>query len=488
LAPVSHTTLNGELEVCYNSLFESKPGGPTTAQFLVMFDEHFVEHCGCIYAAPDYEDRWGDAWSPFRGRRGLYAVTDVADSACVKFGLLFQDQSIGQIVASTQFDPIGIIGLSGNEIYGYYVHNGVYKREKTVWGNAKPWSLSAEPVEGGLVSGIASDGHMFRLWGSFDPDSTNPADKNFNLAKFLDEGIKCASTPAHIDDWTGSLSGLRGTYCPSEETGQLWKNTWNADPTPSTYDQLNGPFAEKVRNMLYVSQKRNSICSSKANSHINKRNLFIQIARLGPNSNIYGISTDKELLTLDDATCSDSAGVCSIAIAPVEFTLVDDYPGQHSNPYPNPRTGSALEISALGGLGASLDQGVFVVNGDCGLSQGGEPCEVYNVYFENGWKAKELVYFTGTNCYCDGRGLVDDYECGRREIKEEISHGRRLGGGCYKLGDVSIVRFGSFNGKVYVLEGISFFGSALDHYVHELTFEGGNKRYNDDIISSGTVW
>jgi hypothetical protein len=278
LDPVSHSiTSHGVIEVCYNEMFKSVPGGPTTAQLLVMFKGkrlNMVEHCGCIFAAPGaslFNNPGGGMihskeYEYFEGRRGLYAVTDSSE-ACVKFGLLFPDEGLGHIVASTQFDPIKVIGVSsGSKIYGYYPHEGVYKRVQTKWGDAKDGSLSAEPTEGGLVSGLTSDGYMFALYGKFDPNSPDPNDRNFNYARFKDDGVKCSSTPAMLDDWTGPFSQLRGTYCPNGEN-PLWKNTWHSTENGgSTFDQLTGPPANKVCHNCFRGTKH--FCLSKYSNFI----------------------------------------------------------------------------------------------------------------------------------------------------------------------------------------------------------------------------
>ena len=259
LDPISHSITPQGVEICYNDMFKSVTGGPTTAQLLVMFKGmrlNMVEHCGCIFAAPGgYSNTgWSVESAYFRGRRGLYAVTDGSNTACVNFGLLIEDNNLGQIVASTQFDPIKVIGVSfGGEIYGYYPHDGVFKRIQTKWGDARNGSLNAEPKEGGLVSGVNSGGYMFTLWGEFDPNSSDPNDQNFNYARYDPDGVKCATAPATLDDWTGPLSNLRGTYCPSEENGQLWKNTWHSDENGgSTFHQLTGPLAKKVCHNVHL--------------------------------------------------------------------------------------------------------------------------------------------------------------------------------------------------------------------------------------------
>ncbi len=131
------------------------------------------------------------------------------------FGLLYADPDIGQIVASSQFNPIKIVGVTGTTIYRYYVRNEVWKGEPTKWGDAKYGSLNVEMGQFGLVSGIAVNGNMFWLWGSFDLDSSDPKDWNFNYVQ--SPTIKCASKPTIVGDWTGAHAGLRGTYCPGPD-------------------------------------------------------------------------------------------------------------------------------------------------------------------------------------------------------------------------------------------------------------------------------
>ena len=231
-------------KVCYSSVFFPESDGPTTAQYLAMFDKHFVEHCGTVYAAPPA------GYPNFPYGRGLFVVTDSdsggRDYACVKFDLVYHDNDIGQIVASKQFDPIEIISVSGTSIYGYYIHEGIYKRVQTKWGDAQDWTLTSHLDDGGLVSGVSAGGHLFTLWGKFDPYSSNPDDQNFNYARYADDGIQCASAPAIIDDWTGFWSGSRGVYCPIVEDGRLWKSTWNPPPTGRTSEKLSWEPAKKV--------------------------------------------------------------------------------------------------------------------------------------------------------------------------------------------------------------------------------------------------
>ena len=240
------------MAVCYNKIFQTEDDMPTLLQYLTMFDKHFVEHCGTTYAAPP----------PGYNRyleRGLYVVTEFEgnwslEGRCLNFDLVFQDEDIGQIVASKQFDPIEIISVSGTTIYGYYIHEGVYKRVPTKWGDAKDWTLTSHLDDNGIVTGVSAKGYLFQLWGMFDPDSSNPDDQNFNYAIFADDGMKCASAPTMIDDWTGFWSGSRGIYCPTVEDGRLWKSTWNPPPPSGvgrTFEKLPGTPAKKVCPKLY---------------------------------------------------------------------------------------------------------------------------------------------------------------------------------------------------------------------------------------------
>jgi hypothetical protein len=167
----------------------------------------------------------------------MYKVID-GSGACVTFRLLYEDDTLGQIVASSQFDPIEVIGVSGTTIYGYYPNpvsrGGAWLRKPTEWGNAIDGSLSAEPKpinKAAGVSGLSSNERvskhssvlrvfrwvlelarylnllvayhtkLFNLWGDFN---------NFNYAKH--NGIVCSARPAAIDDWTGFFSGSRGLY------------------------------------------------------------------------------------------------------------------------------------------------------------------------------------------------------------------------------------------------------------------------------------
>lgn len=152
---------------CYNNVFSTDLKGPTTAQWLVMFRENFVEHKCKVYASLSSSRSLCD--TPERKdlpQGGLYEVTDAAGS-CVTFRLLYEDDTLGQIVASSQFDPIEIIGVSGLTIYGYYpdrtTPGGKWLRKPTVWGDATDGTLTVEPARNGdnmPVSGLSSNGRV----------------------------------------------------------------------------------------------------------------------------------------------------------------------------------------------------------------------------------------------------------------------------------------------------------------------------------------
>jgi hypothetical protein len=143
---------------------------------------------------------------------------------------------------------------------------------------------------------------------------------------------------------------------------------------------------------------------------------------LGPNTNIFGISTSGELLFLSDDTtvCPGPIGVCSVS-----QTMIGG-------------------ITALGGFFNSPEHGTFAVSGDCG--EFGMLCNVYNVYFDNGWKAKKIVSFDEWSwCLNPNTGRY-----------------------CTSLG--AHVYIGTYNGKVYILNGV--FGKRSE--ILELTSEGGS--------------
>lgn len=75
---------------CFSSSV-TDPSAPSPAQFLAMFRNNHVEHNGRVFAAKS---------------DGLYEVLD-----CDKHELLYSDPNIGQIVATSKFDPIQIISV-----------------------------------------------------------------------------------------------------------------------------------------------------------------------------------------------------------------------------------------------------------------------------------------------------------------------------------------------------------------------------------------
>ena len=155
----------GMNKFCYNDVLKSAINGPTTAQLLVMFRENFVEHKCKVYAS--ISSAWPLCDNPERGhllKGGLYEVTDEEDS-CVAFRIIYEDDTLGQIVASSQFDPIEIIGVSGSVIHGYYKFGSgiIWSRKPSVWGDAIDGSLTVHPVlngKSGLVSGLSSNGRV----------------------------------------------------------------------------------------------------------------------------------------------------------------------------------------------------------------------------------------------------------------------------------------------------------------------------------------
>lgn len=250
-------------KACYNSILASVPGGPSTAQFLVMFREHFVEHKGKVYASLSTTSGAPERSGMSTG--GLFEVTDdVTDDSgsCVTFKLIYDNDGLGQIVASAQFDPIEIIGVADTKIWGFYPGSGgSWSRKRTGWGNAIDGSLTVEPTlstEVGNVSGLSMTGRLFNLWGSFD---------KFNYARH--DHIHCVGRPAAIGDWTGKWAGSRGVYCPRADKPyhQLKKYTWHSSGSVTT-------------NMGWEPAAK--------------------IGRLSPTSNIHGISLNGNPLVLWD--------------------------------------------------------------------------------------------------------------------------------------------------------------------------------------------
>jgi len=322
----SHNDPTGDGPIaCYsNHAFKSLPDMPTTAQYLAMFSDKFVEHKGKVFTVKNAQGEGGFP-NYTEGENGLYEVSGSGIvgpyNACVQYHLLYEDNNIGQIVASSRFDPIEIIGVdsASNRIYGYYQDSaspGGWERKRTAWGYALDGSLVAEPVEDGEaapIAGVALDDTMFSLWGDFN---------NFNFSN--KSKLKCAGRPAIIGDWSGNRAGSRGNYCPGKGNNQLKKYTWHGSGG-STADELSWEPASKI-------------------------------ARLGPKSNIYGVSSNGNLLVL----WNDSGNVRS---AP----LYDQAPLEN--------------VRAVGGLDDGYARGIFASN---------DQDRVYNVYWRSGWKSKEI--------------------------------------------------------------------------------------------------
>ncbi len=236
---------------CYNYVFPSSTSGSNdlrTSQYLAMFSDKFVEIDGRVYTVKNADNSGGFPHYPHHNLfpwdeqpNGLYEVVDdpsLTGRACVYFSCKLKADNIGQIVASSMFDPIKIIGVdqATNEIYGYYYASGsggFWQRKTTIWGDAEDGSLVAEPVENGdisLIGGISTTGSYFNLWGNFDYSRQ--------------DDIQCASRPAIIDDWTGFWAGSRGAYCPGVDDNQLWKYTWHG--SGSITEKLGWTPAAKV--------------------------------------------------------------------------------------------------------------------------------------------------------------------------------------------------------------------------------------------------
>jgi hypothetical protein len=165
---------------------------------------------------------------------------------------------------------------------------------------------------------------------------------------------------------------------------------------------------------------------------------------LGPNTNIFGISTSGELLFLSDDTtvCPGPIGVCSVSQTIFTFS--------NQNPSSAEWIGG---ITALGGFFNSPEHGTFAVSGDC--SDFGMLCKVYNVYFDNEWKAQQIVSFQEWS-YCLNPNT---------------------GRYCTSLG--AHVYIGTYSGKVYILNGV--FGKRSE--ILELTSVGGSLIHN--LIGDG---
>lgn len=265
---------------CYNNgVLSTVPGGPTTAQMLVMFaDGQFIQSDqGNVFMAYTGSDICGFPKAEYSNfplplAKGLYQVIDDVES-CVEFRLIYETSSIGQIVpvARKNLAPIEVIGVDKqtNKIYGYYPDEGspggLWQRKSTLWGDAIDGTLAWGPE--GEIGGVSTNGKLFNLWGEFE--------SNFNYAKH--DNINCSTLPfsaANIE-WLSPYSNFRGLYCIDDD-GIFTKYTWNSDsnggPTSSTLD--------------WTPAKR--------------------IMRLTESSNIYGISSSGGVVTL--AGCDGCGG------------------------------------------------------------------------------------------------------------------------------------------------------------------------------------
>ena len=353
----------GNYEISYDSFLNSVEGGPTTAQMLSMFSERFIEHNGRVFTVKSNDGTFSNGfpyWEPeclfqdckypyynfhkienihgwdINGLKqdipnGLYEVIYKVGST-VTFRLLFQDEFIGQIVATSKFNPIEIIGVDimTNKIYGYYPNpnseSGLpWGRKDTGWGTASDGSMTTQVVETGKpadVSGVSKDGELFHLWG------WSASDFNYAL-----DGVKCARwshwgnvpyiRPAMIADLSGFHASSRGVYCPGKDDYQLRKWTWHS--SGSVVSELNWEPAQII-------------------------------TRLSDKSNIYGISRNGNLLTL----WNDGGTIRSVPILPSIL--------KHT-------------ILSIGGLDDGYARGVFVVD---------SARRVFNFYWDGTWKAKEI--------------------------------------------------------------------------------------------------
>lgn len=336
---------DNEYVVCYSDVLATAPGDtPTTSQYLAMFSDKFVEVNNKVFAVKQRRASSGFPKEinndvPFsdqligqdmirKAPSGLYQVVENEDigKSCVNFILVYPDNDIGQIVGSgPQFDPIEIIGVDmvNHNIYGYYEKVGFphYDRKRTKWGHAIDGSLVAEPAEDGeyvSISGRAwwnnhptKHGSLFNLWG------------DFNYARHDD--VRCSGRPAAMADWSGLHAPARGVYCPGEGNNQLKKYTWHSKSSGgSTVEELSWLPAAKI-------------------------------ARLGPKSCIYGVSTGGNLLVL----WNDSGVIKS---APVFY---DKAP--------------LVKVRSVGGLDDADGHGIFASN---------HKGQVLNVHWRSGeWRA-----------------------------------------------------------------------------------------------------
>ena len=144
----------------------------------------------------------------------------------------------------------------------------------------------------------------------------------------------------------------------------------------------------------------------------------MQIGRLSPSSNIYGVSTNGNLLVLWDEK--------DVAV--------------HSAPLNLPEL---TQVLSVGGVDNGYARGIFASNDDH---------RVFNVYWEDGWKTKEMPIYFET----DGQ---------------------------------TTVLFGNHDDKTYVLYGSTPFSCTCpaEYILERFDFVGGADRHEAVQIQSGTL-
>ncbi|KAL7507857.1 hypothetical protein ACHAXN_004984 [Cyclotella atomus] len=232
---------------CYNEVLASVTDGPTTPQLLVMFRENFVEHKCKVYAS--LSSARSDCDNPERKylqKEGLYKP-----GACVTFRLLYEDDALGQIVASSHFDPIEVIGISGTTIYGFYPNpnspGGAWLRKPTVWGDALDGSLSAEPKPSNVAAGVSGLSSNARI-GRLSPTSNIYGISTDGRVLFLWDqvGVAVHSAPLDLGSELTEIQAIggvdngyaRGVFAINDRDhiyNVYWDGTWKAKELPLDY-------------------------------------------------------------------------------------------------------------------------------------------------------------------------------------------------------------------------------------------------------------
>jgi len=319
---------------CFNEVLSTIPGGPTTAQLIAMFSSDVVEGSdGRVFALNSGASGSGfPAVAEVSEAKGLYEIID-QEGSCVVYDMLVEDDSDGieQIVYGGNWvERFQVIGVDSNhKIWAFYEDDlGHWTKKKTVWGDARPGTLTEVTTNSGgsSIAGVSKGGHYFHLWGDFD---------NFNYSRQSD--ISCSSKPAGIGDWSGKWAQFRGNYCPMTGDNRLHKYTWRGGGG-TTKDDLMWESASFV-------------------------------TRVSESSNIYGISSKGNLLTLAKNGDINKGG--AILVVPMHPTLLRN-----------------KSIDALGGIGDNEEEGIYVT------AQG----KLYNVYWEGAcdaltynWEAEEVT-------------------------------------------------------------------------------------------------